>query len=124
MTAIVQPSVRKNASALADSRPQILNLCRIRTDDLEETGKKVFEVKIMAKFCPITKKKPISGNRVSHANNKTRRRFEPNLHEKRFWVPSENRFVRLKVSANGMKTIDKVGIDKVLSEMRQRGEKV
>ena len=78
----------------------------------------------MAKVCQVTGKKPISGNSVSHANNKTRRRFEPNLHEKRFWVPSENRFVRLKVSANGMKTIDKVGIDKVLSEMRQRGEKV
>jgi large subunit ribosomal protein L28 len=78
----------------------------------------------MAKVCQVTGKKPISGNRVSHANNKTRRRFEPNLHEKRFWVPSENKFVSLKVSTSGMKTIDKVGIEKVLSEMRQRGEKV
>ena len=78
----------------------------------------------MAKVCQVTGKKPISGNRVSHANNKTRRRFEPNLHEKRFWVPSENKYVRLKVSANGMKTIDKVGIEKIISEMRARGEKV
>ena len=78
----------------------------------------------MAKVCQVTGKKPISGNRVSHANNKTRRRFEPNLHEQRFWVPSEKKYVRLKVSAKGMKTIDKVGIEKVLSEMRQRGEKV
>lgn len=78
----------------------------------------------MAKVCQVTGKKPISGNSVSHANNKTRRRFEPNLHEKRFWVPSENKFVRLKVSCAGMKTIDKVGIEKILSEMRLRGEKV
>ncbi len=78
----------------------------------------------MAKVCQVTGKRPISGNRVSHANNKTRRRFEPNLHEKRFWVPSENKFVSLKVSTSGMKTIDKVGIEKVLSEMRKRGEKV
>lgn len=78
----------------------------------------------MAKVCQVTGKKPISGNRVSHANNKTRRRFEPNLHEKRFWVPSENKFVSLKVSTSGMKTIDKVGIEKVLAEMRSRGEKV
>ena len=78
----------------------------------------------MAKVCQVTGKRPISGNRVSHANNKTRRRFEPNLHEKRFWVPSENKFVSLKVSTSGMKTIDKVGIEKVLAEMRKRGEKV
>jgi large subunit ribosomal protein L28 len=78
----------------------------------------------MAKVCQVTGKKPISGNNVSHANNKTRRRFEPNLHEQRFWVPSEGKFIKLKVSAKGMKTIDKVGIEKVLAEMRKRGEKV
>lgn len=78
----------------------------------------------MAKVCQVTGKRPITGNRVSHANNKTKRRFEPNLHEKRFWVPSENKFVSLKVSTSGMKTIDKVGIEKVLAEMRKRGEKV
>ena len=60
----------------------------------------------MAKFCPVTKKKPMSGNRVSHANNRTKRRFEPNLHEKRIWVPSENRYVRLRLSTSGMRTID------------------
>ena len=75
-------------------------------------------------MCQVTGKRPITGNRVSHANNKTKRRFEPNLHEKRFWVPSENKFVSLKVSTSGMKTIDKVGIEKVLAEMRKRGEKV
>ncbi len=78
----------------------------------------------MAKVCEVTGKKPMSGNRVSHANNKTKRTFDPNLHEHRFWVPSENRFVRLRVSAAGMKTINKKGIDAVLQEMRKRGDKV
>ena len=78
----------------------------------------------MAKVCQVTGKKPMSGNRVSHANNKTKRRFEPNLQEHRFWVPSENRYVKLKVTAKGMKTIDKQGIEKVLRDMRARGESV
>ncbi len=78
----------------------------------------------MAKVCQVTGKRPIAGNNVSHAHNKTRRRFLPNLHSHRFWVESENRFVRLRVSASGMRTIDKKGIDVVLSEMRGRGEKV
>jgi len=78
----------------------------------------------MAKVCQVTGKKPMSGNNVSHAHNKTRRRFLPNIHSHRFWVESENRFVRLKVSANGMRIIDKKGIDAVLKDMRQRGEKV
>ncbi len=78
----------------------------------------------MAKVCQVTGKRPITGNNVSHAHNKTRRRFLPNLHFHRFWVESENRYVRLRVSANGMRTIDKKGIDAVLSEMRRRGEKV
>lgn len=77
----------------------------------------------MAKVCQVTGKKPMSGNRVSHANNKTRRTFEPNLHTKRFWVESENRFVTLKVSAKGIKTITKLGVDTVVREMRARGEK-
>lgn len=64
------------------------------------------------------------GNNVSHANNKTKRRFLPNLHHHRFWVESEQRFVRLRVSAAGMRTIDKKGIDAVLKEIRARGEKV
>ncbi|MGM8889191.1 50S ribosomal protein L28, partial [Psychrobacter sp. 1U2] len=61
---------------------------------------------------------------VSHANNKTRRRFLPNLHNHRFWVESENRFVRLRVSTKGMRIIDKVGIDKVLADLRAQGQKV
>ncbi len=75
----------------------------------------------MAKVCAVTGKKPMSGNRVSHANNRSRRRFEPNLHTKRFWVASENRFVTLKVSSRGIRTITKLGIDKVLADMRKNG---
>lgn len=73
----------------------------------------------MAKVCQVTGKRPVSGNRVSHANNKTKRRFEPNLHEQRFWVPSEKRFIKLKVSAKAIKTIEKVGIEKVLRDMKK-----
>ena len=72
----------------------------------------------------MTGKRPAVGNNVSHANNKTRRRFLPNLHNHRFWVESENRFVRLRLSAKGMRMIDKVGIDQVLADMRARGEKI
>ena len=78
----------------------------------------------MAKVCQVTGKRPQSGNSVSHANNKTRRRWLPNLHERRFWVPSENRWIKLKVSAHGLRTIDKNGIETVLAELRSRGEKV
>jgi large subunit ribosomal protein L28 len=66
----------------------------------------------------------MTGNNVSHAHNKTRRRFLPNLHFHRFWVESENRYVRLRVSAKGLRIIDKKGIDTVLSDIRARGEKV
>jgi large subunit ribosomal protein L28 len=66
----------------------------------------------------------MSGNNVSHANNKTRRRFLPNLHSHRFWVESENRWVKLRVSSKGMRIIDKQGIDNVLADIRKRGEKV
>ena len=75
----------------------------------------------MAKVCVVTGKKPITGNRVSHANNRAKRRFEPNLHEKRFWVPSENRFVKLKVSSRGIRNINKLGIDAVLADLRKKG---
>ena len=77
----------------------------------------------MAKVCVVTGKKPMSGNNVSHANNKTRRRFEPNLQQKRFWVPSEKRWVKLKVSTSAIRTITKVGIDRVLRDMRAKGHK-
>ena len=78
----------------------------------------------MAKVCQITGKRPAVGNNVSHANNKTRRRFLPNLHYHRFWVASENRFVRLRVSSKGMRIIDKKGIDAVLAELRARSVRV
>ena len=78
----------------------------------------------MARICQVTGKKTLSGHNVSHANNKTKRRFMPNLHERRFWVPSEKRWIKLRVSANGLRTIDKNGIDAVLADMRARGEKV
>jgi large subunit ribosomal protein L28 len=78
----------------------------------------------MARKCQVTGKKPMSGNNVSHANNRTKRRFEPNLQWRRFWVPSERRWVRLRVTPRGIKTIDKLGIEKVLADIRARGEKV
>ena len=78
----------------------------------------------MSKVCQVTGKRPVAGNNVSHANNKTRRRFLPNLHSHKFWVESENRWVRLRVSSNGIRTIDKLGIDTVLADMRKRGEKI
>ena len=78
----------------------------------------------MSKVCQVTGKRPVTGNNVSHANNKTKRRFLPNLHSRRFWVESENRWVRLRVTAKGMRIIDKKGIDTVLGDIRSRGEKV
>jgi len=78
----------------------------------------------MSRVCQITGKRPMSGNNVSHANNKTRRRFLPNLHTQRFWIESENRFVRLRVSRKGLRIIDRDGIEQVVRELRARGEKV
>ena len=74
----------------------------------------------MARVCQVTGKRPMSGNNVSHAHNKTRRRFLPNLHTHRFWVESENRWVRLRVSSAGLRRIDKFGIDAVLAEIKAR----
>lgn len=78
----------------------------------------------MSKVCQVTGKRPMVGNNVSHANNRTRRRFLPNLHNHRFWVESENRFVRLRITPKGMRIIDKLGIDKVLADLRAQGQKV
>jgi large subunit ribosomal protein L28 len=78
----------------------------------------------MAKVCIVTGKKPMSGNNVSHANNKTRRRFLPNLHDKRFWVPGEKRWVKLRVTAKAIKIITKKGIESVLADLRKDGVKV
>ena len=76
----------------------------------------------MSRVCQVTGKRPMSGNNVSHANNKTRRRFLPNLHIRRFWLETEKRWVRLRVSSKGLRIIDKFGIDKVLADIRARGE--
>ena len=78
----------------------------------------------MSRVCQVTGKRPTTGNNVSHAHNKTRRRFLPNLHVRRFWVESEQRFVRLRVSSHGMRIIDKNGIDAVLADMRANGVRV
>lgn len=78
----------------------------------------------MSRVCMVTGKSPQVGNNVSHAKNRTKRRFNPNLHTHRFWVESENRFVKLRLSSKGMRVIDKRGIDAVLGELRARGENV
>ena len=78
----------------------------------------------MSKVCQVTGKRPVTGNNVSHAKNRTKRRFVPNLQSHRFWVEAEKRFVKLRVTAKGMRVIDKKGIDTVPAELRARGEKV
>lgn len=78
----------------------------------------------MARVCKITGKKPMTGNNVSHANNRTKRRFLPNLQNRKFWVESENRWVSMRLSNAGLRTIDKNGIDAVLAELRARGERI
>jgi large subunit ribosomal protein L28 len=80
--------------------------------------------KAMSKVCQVTGKKPMTGNNVSHAKNRTRRRFEPNLHSHRFWVEAEKRFIKLRISSKGMRIIDKLGIDQVLADIRKRDAKV
>ena len=78
----------------------------------------------MSRVCDITGKGPTTGNRVSHANNKRRRRFLPNLHSQRFWLESEKRWVSLRVSTHGLRTIEKKGIDVIVAELREQGEKI
>ena len=78
----------------------------------------------MSRVCQVTGKRPMSGNNVSHANNRNRRRFLPNIHDHRFWLVSEKRFVKLRVSAKGMRIIDKLGLEKVLADLKTRGERV
>lgn len=78
----------------------------------------------MSRVCQVTGKRPVTGNNVSHANNKTKRRFLPNLQTHRFWVESENRWVKLRTSTKGMRIIDKKGIDQVLADIRARGEQI
>ena len=76
----------------------------------------------MARVCQVTGKAPMVGHTVSHANNKTKRRFMPNLQYRRFWVESETRWVRLRMTTAGLRMVDKVGIDAVLADLRARGE--
>jgi len=78
----------------------------------------------MSKVCQVTGRRPSFGNNVSHSHRKTRRRWNPNVHKHRFWLPSEKRWITLSVSAKGLKTINKHGIEKVIAQMRSRGEKV
>ena len=78
----------------------------------------------MSKVCQVTGKKPLVGNNVSHANNKVRRRFEPNLHTHRFWMDAEKKFIKLRVSHHGLRIIDKKGIEAVIAELRANGQKV
>jgi large subunit ribosomal protein L28 len=78
----------------------------------------------MSRVCQVTGKRPVTGNNVSHSNIKSKRRFLPNLHNHRFWVESENRWVKLRVSTKGLRIIDKKGIDAVLKDLRARGERV
>lgn len=78
----------------------------------------------MSRVCMVTGKKPVAGNNVSHANNRTKRRFSPNIHSHRFWVESEKRFVKLRLSTKGMRIIDKLGIDAVLVDVRNNGIRV
>lgn len=78
----------------------------------------------MSRVCQVTGKKPMLGNNVSHANNKTKRRFLPNLQYRRFWLETEKRWISLRVSQAGLRTIDKKGLETVLAEMRARGEEI
>lgn len=78
----------------------------------------------MSRVCQVTGKRPMTGNKVSHANNKTKRRFLPNIQNHKFWVEEENRFVTLKLTAKAMRIIDKLGIKQVLDTLRAKGEKV
>ena len=78
----------------------------------------------MSKYCQVTGRKPTYGNNVSHAHNKTRRRFDLNLFTKRFWFEEENRWITLRLSAKGQRMIDKKGLHTVVREMRARGEKI
>jgi len=78
----------------------------------------------MSRVCDVTGKRPLTGNKVSHANNKTKRRFLPNLHRQRFWLEGEKRWVRLRVSRQGLRIIDKLGIEQVINNLRAEGTKI
>tara|TARA_R110000782_G_scaffold40149_10_gene92793 strand:- start:747 stop:1118 length:372 start_codon:yes stop_codon:yes gene_type:complete len=110
------PEYCQNHTA-ARFEPDFINLLH------RKTRIRVEEATIMSRVCQVTGKRPVTGNNVSHAKNRTRRRFLPNLHSHRFWVEAEKRFVTLRVSSKGMRIIDKKGIESVLAELTARGEK-
>jgi large subunit ribosomal protein L28 len=120
------PARLAGASAGATRRPQTApsGIARESQPGRYSAGHAESEESIMARVCQVTGKGVRSGNNVSHANNKTRRRWLPNLHERKFWVPAEKRWVKLRVSSHALRTIDKNGIESVLAELRARGEKV
>jgi large subunit ribosomal protein L28 len=106
----------KRSSATTFERPTIQGLKRRRL------ANQIHRRSVMARVCQVTGKRPMVGNNVSHANNKTKRRFLPNLQYRRFWLESENRWVRLRISNAALRLIDKVGIDAVVADLRAKGE--
>jgi large subunit ribosomal protein L28 len=84
----------------------------------------ILRIKLMSRVCQVTGKRPVTGNTVSHANNRRRRRFLPNLHTQRFWLENEKRWVTLRVSTNALRTIEKNGLEAVLADLRARGQKL
>jgi large subunit ribosomal protein L28 len=107
-----------------ETAPAALRLQAAATDEECEAASPDDNIGVssMARVCEVTGKKPMVGNNVSHANNKTKRRFLPNLQYRRFWVESENRWVRLRISNAALRLIDKKGIDAVLADLRARGQ--
>ena len=98
----------------------IINFAGLFQNHLSKIRKEI----IMSRVCDVTGKKPMFGNNVSHANNKSRRRFNINLQKKKFWLPDENRYVTLRISTRGMRVIDKKGITRVVKDLRAKGVKV
>lgn len=112
---VIKPLLYFTLGYFVQRRPQIIQR---RPKD------KTIWSNIMSRVCQVTGKRPMVGNKVSHANNKTKRRFEPNIQKHSFWVEEENRWVRLKLTARAMRIIDKLGIKVVLDRLRAKGEKI
>jgi large subunit ribosomal protein L28 len=115
------PLLRRTSATRLDRLPVLLRntlQCEVRRKPLIMSK----ECSKMARVCEVTGKKPMVGNNVSHANNKTKRRFMPNLQYRRFFVESENRWVRMRIANAALRLIDKNGIDSVLADMRARGQ--
>jgi large subunit ribosomal protein L28 len=99
-------------------------LSRARLGGADSSKSLISEVFVMSRVCQITGKRPVTGNTVSHANNRKRRRFLPNLHTQRFWLEGEKRWISLRLSTSALRTIEKNGIDAVIAKLRERGERV